>query len=149
MLKIFILSLLVLNPKHPLNNDEKELNELVQNIEFVADKYTIDASLIAYFAFMESSLKFGKTGKLGEIGYGQIHGKAGEICKKVNYDINNKKGNLLCMGMLIDMGIRYCGSIEKGLTWYACGNCKGSPRTQKKIKFRLNDWSKKWKSVKF
>jgi hypothetical protein len=144
MLEAFILALLILNPRHELNRDPELLTKVATYAIEAGNKYDIEPSLIIYWAYRESSLKIDAVGKLGEVGYCQAHGKAKKTCIAAGCDVVTRSGGLHCIALLLDMGRRYCGSLERGAVWYACGNCRGTEKTRKKIKQRLKEWKRRW-----
>lgn len=144
MLKAFILSLIVLTPNHELNKDPEQLEHVAGYFAGAGARYDIEPSLVAYWAYRESSLRVDLVGSLGEVGYAQAHGQARRTCVAAGFDVESRRGGAYCIALLLDMGRRRCGSLQRGAVWVASGNCKGSLRTREKIKSRLNGWQTRW-----
>lgn len=148
MLKLFIVSLLLLNPRHELNKDEKLLSEVVSYFENSAYKYNLDSDFLVYWVFRESTLDVKAKGKLGEIGYAQTHGKARKTCELAGYEVKTREGGVMCIGLLMDMGRRYCGGLERGIFWYATGKCNPTEKAKKKLRGRYKRGKKLWEKLK-
>jgi len=156
MLKAFILSLIIMTPRHELNKDPELLAEVAGYFETAGKRYNLEPSLLVYWAYRESSLKHNAVGKipnkwgvvLNEIGYFQVHGKARKQCEAKGYNVFTRKWNIFCGAMLLDAGRKKCGSLERGSVYYASGGCRGTERTRKKIKQRLKEWRRRWRKVK-
>jgi hypothetical protein len=141
----YILILILLAPNHPLNKDERLLGRVSAICEVAGLKYDIPPTLVALWAYRESSLRLGRVGKLGEIGVCQAHGKALRECQRTGYDVTTYEGGLFCIAHLLDMGRSECGSLDAGGVWYATGSCTGSENANKKIKQRFAAWRRKVK----
>lgn len=139
-IETIILALIICCPRHELNRDAELRAEVAGYFEEAGAEYDLDPSLLVYWAYRESSLRLGRVGKLGEVGYCQAHGKARKTCVAAGYDPETRSGGAMCLGLLMDMGRRRCGSLEKGAVWYATGSCRGSEKSRKKIKQRLKAW---------
>ena len=136
-----IQELLKLNPRHPLLKDEVLRESVLKSFEEQGEKYKLEPSLLVYWAYRESSIRIDKVGSRGEVGIGQFHGIAKSTCKSSELDVLSWDGGIECMAMLIDMGLRYCGSLERGLVWYASGDCRNS-KAEPKLKERLRSWKR-------
>jgi len=143
-LSAFILSLIVLAPNHELVRHPELRAEVAGYFMLAGEKYNLEPSLLAYWAWRESWFQVDAVGTRGEIGYAQAHGKALKTCIAAGLDIKTREGGAHCIGLLLDMGMRMCGGLERGARWYASGSCRGSVRTKKKIKDRLHSWRRKW-----
>ena len=138
-----ILMLIMCCPRHELNRDAALRAEVAGYFAGAGVQYDIPPTLLVYWAYRESSLKTNVVGKLGEIGYGQVHGIARRTCQDGGHDPTTREGSIYCMAMLMDEGRRFCGSLESGLIWYASGSCRGSEKTRRKIKQRMKAWRRK------
>lgn len=155
MIQAFILSLLILNPRHELNRDPVLRAEVAGYATAASELYGVEPSLLIYQAYREASLKITSVGRipnqwgviLEEQGYAQAHGKSKRMCEAAGYDIITRSGGIHCIALLIDNGRRKCGSLQKGLVYYASGNCKGTEKTRKKIKLRLKEWRRRWEKI--
>lgn len=148
MLELFITSLLVLNPNHELNRNPELRADVAGHFEAAGKKYDVEPTLLVYWAYRESSLKITAKGKLGEVGYCQAHGKARKTCEVAGHNPTTREGGAMCLGLIMSMGRRRCGTLERGAVWYASGRCRGTPRTQKLIKWRLQEWRRRWRAIK-
>lgn len=132
-----IMQLVICCPNHPLNKSEDLRVEVAGHFEAAGDKFGILPALLVRWAYEESSLRLDAVGTRGEIGVCQAHGKALKTCRVAGYDVLTYRGGIYCMAMLMDMGQRRCGSLERGLYWYASGVCEGTPRARRITKRRL------------
>jgi len=146
-----ILQLIACCPRHEINRDPVLRAEVAGYFEAAGEKYDVPATLLVYWAYRESSLdrtavgmipnKYGVV--LGEVGFMQVHGKAINMCLREGHSAYEMDGNIFCGAYLMDYGRNLCGSLERGLVWYASGSCVGTEKTRKKIKQRLRAWRKK------
>ncbi len=145
MLAQFILFLLILDPHHEFFKNEDKLHAVVKDIEEIGAKRDLEPSFLAHAIFREASFDEGAIGKSrGEVGYSQAHGKARRTCEAAGYDLSTPRGGIECMGLLLDMGRRYCGSLEKGVRYYMSGSCHIA---KQKAKDRLESWQKGWRRI--
>jgi len=135
--------LIICCPNHELNRDPVLRSEVAGYFEAAGRQYDVPPTLLVYWYYRESSLTTGVIGKLGEVGYAQVHGIARRTCEDGGYDPTTRRGGIYCGAMLMDEGRRYCGTLERGLVWYASGSCVGTEKTRKKIKQRLRAWRNK------
>jgi len=141
-----ILMLIMLTPNHPLNKQPTLRSEVAGYFAEAEKQYNVPHGLLPHWAYGESKLKMSAIGKdRPSIGYGQIHGVGRIICEVVGHDPTTREGNIYCMGLLMAIGIEKCGSLERGVRWYARGTCRAdrvSARTNRRIKQRLRAWRK-------
>jgi hypothetical protein len=76
------------------------------------------SDLLAAVSMRESTFDEEKVGKAGEIGLTQIKpdGRGAEVC--TDLDIAKNHDNLLCAIRLLREGIKKCGDVEGGLSYY-------------------------------
>lgn len=135
----YILSMIVMVQSHPLNRDAELLENVAGYFEQYGEQYNIDPTLLIHWAYRESSLRVDRTGKLGEVGICQAHGKHHRTCKAEGLDVETWEGGIHCLAMLMDMDRRFCGSLERGLRRYSTGSCY---RGEKFVKRRLKAWKR-------
>lgn len=127
---------------------ETPRNELAKNVETQAayakaaqaagEKYLIDPDMLIVWAYAESSLNPNAIGKKKEVGLFQIHGRANrDTCIAAGHDLQTIEGQFMCGALIINMGWRACGSLQKGLYTYSCKSCNGCPRGIKAVRYRL------------
>jgi hypothetical protein len=121
------------NPRHPLNLHPEGREELANGVLHAVEQYPNDWALLLTWGFYESSLIPNSVGKIGEVGYMQVVGPAARLCKKEELE----PGSFMCGSYLFKYGREKCGNMYKGLLWYASGRCKGTPRAERIVKFRL------------
>jgi hypothetical protein len=140
-----IISIMVsTTPRHPLARNEKARIELATEIVEASDEYDNDPVLVTVWAYYESSFNPEAVGAIGAYGYMQVVGPASGLCKRRCL----KPGSFACGSYLFKYGREKCGSQYRGLLWYASGSCKGTPRAERIVKFRLRkaeQWRKKIK----
>ena len=135
----YILSLIVLVPNHPLNRSADLREEVAGYFEQYGERYDLEPTLLVHWAYRESSLRIDRTGKLGEVGICQAHGKHFRTCKAAGLDVSTWEGGIHCLAFLMDMDRRYCGSLEAGLRRYSTGSCH---RGDKFVQRRLKAWKR-------
>jgi hypothetical protein len=139
----YILMLILCCPNHPLNRRPELREEVAGYIEGAAEQYDIPAPLLARWGYEESSLRRKAVGPKRALGVGQVRRIGRRLCRVEGYDPLSWRGGIFCMAMLMDMGRRVCGSLERGLFWYASGSCKGTPRARRVTRGRLRA-ARKW-----
>ena len=130
-------------PNHPLNRDSEKLDRFVVNVLSAEHKTGVPWEIIVAVAYRESSLMMNKVGKLGEVGYMQIHGAAISYCReKIGKRPRVKKSrrnNLLCGALWIQKSMDICktDSFLNGLSMYATGKvCK--PKYDGRLRWIIN-----------
>lgn len=162
MLEEFILFLIVLNPRHELNRDSDLLAEVSGYVEDAVEVFDLPVhpSRLAHFIYRESSWNYKAVGRipnrfgviLEEEGYCQVHGKAKQLCLGAGYDPSSRRGGVMCLGYLLDYGMRNrvaCKKsnrvdVEAAFRWVASGSCH---KAKKKMEERKRDWKWKWRRV--
>lgn len=129
------------NPRHPLAGDAEAITDLAGEIVEAGDEYHVHPEVLTVWAFYESSFRKHAVGELGEIGYMQTHGKTAKMCEKAGID----RDSIKCGAYIMRQGFDICGSLRRGLNWYASGKCVSTKRTADIVEFRLKK-VKKWKS---
>lgn len=132
-----IFELIAPNPRHPLHRNAEELGRLALEIRVASESQDVPPKLLTHWCFGESTfLKDAKrTEKSGAVsrGYMQTHSTASALCRKAGYE----PGSISCGAYLMSYGRELCGSLERGLWWYASGRCEGTPRAKRITKFRM------------
>lgn len=133
-IETLILMLIICCPRHELH--EPVLRAEVSGYFAAAgNEYNIPWNLMIYYGEREASLDHTRVGTRGEVGYCQAHGKARKTCEAAGYDPTTRRGGTYCMALLMDMGIRRCGSVVRGLGWYMSGSCgKANEKARKRLR---------------
>lgn len=133
-----ILFLLSPEPNHPLNKNV-ELREVVaSDMVHAGEQYSIPPDLLTVWFFEESSLRMDALGKKGEFGISQIHPCNFELCRSLGYSLDDSNGQTMCGAAIMDIGIRKCGTLTKGLWFYASNRgCHGTERAMRITARRL------------
>jgi hypothetical protein len=146
-LTAFILSLLVLNPRHELVRNHELRYEVAGYFQAAGEKYYLPPDLVAWHIYSESTFRhrvIGKRDNLGSVGYAQVHGTARELCEAAGYDVETRKGGAYCAAHLIRAGLTECnGTLIEAFEWYATGSCRGSDKARRKMKHRLAEWMRR------
>lgn len=146
-LAAYILSLLLSGPypepKHTLVKDPGLRETVAQHAIEAGEAKGLDPYLLIYWAYQESRLKPDAVGKhpnpsgkvVKEKGICQVHGKARKTCDAAGLDVTTYAGGFRCLALLLDMGRRYCGSLEKGARWYMSGSChKAKEKAERRLR---------------
>lgn len=131
-LTAIIAAMLAPNPNHQVLKHDLAESVATQCNE-AAEKYGQDPVELLTWAFYESSLLPSKVGKLGEVGFMQVHGVAAKLC----IDAGEEPGTFACGAYLWSEGEKICGSHTRSLWLYASGGCDGTPRAKRIVKFRM------------
>jgi len=133
-----IFNLLILEPNHPLNQNV-ELREVVaSDMVHAGKRYGIPPDLLTVWFFEESSLRINAVGKKKEFGISQIHPCNFELCRSLGYSLDDSKGQMMCGAAIMDIGIRKCGTLTRGLWFYASNRgCPGTDRAKRITARRL------------
>lgn len=124
-------------PNRELTRDTEEQSRIAGEFIESAEKWDMSPELLAIWAFGEASFSTDRVGSLGEIGLFQVHGGAQRRCEQYGLDLSTSTGQIECGAYLFAMGRDRCGSLEGGLRWYACGDCEGTQRAKRIVKYRM------------
>lgn len=105
-----------------------------------ASHYYVDARLLVYWGYKESSLSKKKISRLGAVGLFQVRGAHRKACE----DAGLNPLGVDCGAYLIATDRYECGDLERGLNRYASGSCNGTPRSNRLVKYILQK-IEKWR----
>lgn len=117
---------------------------LASHIEREATYYSVDPYLLLATLFAESSLRLNQEGTIGEVGMGQLHGKARtdalEELRGRGIDSESLQGQVAQSAWLLQDCKGACGDVQQALSRYLTGRCRYDPvgKIGKKVRYR---WS--------
>lgn len=149
-------------PKHPIATDAGLREEVARAALEATEAKNLSPYLLAYWAWQESRLRPDAVGShpnpqgqiVKERGICQVHGMARRTCEGAGLDVTTYRGGFQCLALLLDMGRRYCGSLEKGARWYMSGSChKAKEKAARRLRavdrvscpYRGGTWNKRRK----
>ena len=128
----------LLETNNPLRSDAEEVTRIGDAIDAAARSYNVPPLLLVAMAHHETRFLAHRIGRShGERGILQVHGTARHNC-----NLETVEQQLDCGARWLRGRIDHCGSIEGGLTAYACGRCKAAKKSRcnKAVQRRLRLW---------
>lgn len=117
--------LLRTNKSHILMKNEEKLTEYSTYFVNAATMTKVPWRILVVIVFCESTFRSKAVGSRGEVGLGQLHGRAVESCSEalgMKVDLTDPETNLKCTALWLAKSMRDCrGSVAGGLTRYASG----------------------------
>lgn len=132
---------------YKIDHSDEYIYELSEAFRSTSSKYNIDVNLLISIGYRESVFRMGEIGDRGKsLGIMQVGKQGRRACA---CDMTTVYGQIECGACWLDKGREWCGSIEGGLTAYACGKCEpvnGLTRRAVNIRFRLVEMLKEFES---
>jgi len=140
-LELFIMTLMAVSPRSKIMKDADYRAEVVSIINEASTAFALDKFDLASVFYFESSFDYTaeSKSKLKEYGLGQVHGKAKRACSAAGYTLNNVQNQIYCTAYLLSKLRSDCkGSMTRAFYKYMSGNCRGTPRAKRMLKYRRN-----------
>lgn len=106
------------------------------------NKFKVPSLFLVSIGFYESKYLTGALGDGGRsVGIMQVGVQGRRRCAEYCGEMKTEHQQILCGGCWLRENIDWCGSLESGLTGYACGRCKSHyARTKNAVSRRFKLW---------
>lgn len=124
-----------------LTRTDPDYEALSMSFSAAQQEFKIPALLLVSMGRYESEYRTNVRGKRGEIGILQVGKQGRRRCRQYCGRNKTEYEQIMCGGCWLRENVKWCKTLEKGLTAYACGKCKPTnARTRNAVQRRFNLW---------